>query len=88
MPKRPAPIAAILTRIAIVGLGLALFFEQLGARRLLHLDGSDAGVMMTPIYFISLLAPVFFLAALWAASNALVSYGTRGRASDRLSSER
>ncbi len=29
--------------------------------------------MMTPVYFISLLAPVFFLAALWAASNALVS---------------
>lgn len=73
MPKPPLPIAAIVTRIVVVGLGLALFFEQLGARRLLHLDGSDAGGMMTPVYFISLLAPVFFLAALWAASNALVS---------------
>jgi hypothetical protein len=61
------------TRIVVVALGLALFFEQLGARRLLHLDGSDAGVMMTPAYFVSLLAPVFFLAALWTASNALVS---------------
>jgi hypothetical protein len=55
-----------------VGLGLALFFDQAGARRLLHLDGSDAGVMMTPVYFVSLLAPVFFLAALWAASETLV----------------
>ena len=70
--KRPLPIAAIVTRVLIVGLGLALFFDQAGARRLLHLDGSDAGVMMTPVYFVSLLAPVFFLAALWAASETLV----------------
>jgi len=70
--KPTLPIAALLTRIVVLGLGLALFFEQAGARRLLHLDGSDGGVMMTPVYWISLLAPVFFLAALWAASDAFV----------------
>jgi len=59
------------TRIVIVGLGLALFFEQAGVRQLLHLEGAEGRVMMTPIYWISLLAPVFYLAALWAASEVL-----------------
>lgn len=72
MQKPALPIAALLTRIVVVGLGLALFFEQAGARRLLRLDGSDGRVMMTPVYWISLLAPVFFLGALWAASDAFV----------------
>jgi hypothetical protein len=70
--SKPAfPIAALLTRIAIVGLGVALFFEQAGARQLLHLDGPQGGVMMTSAYWVSLLAPAFFLLALWAASDAL-----------------
>jgi hypothetical protein len=73
MSKPTLPIAAIVTRIVVVGLGLALFFDQLGARRLLHLEGADGGVMATPAYWIGLLAPIFFLAALWVASNALVS---------------
>lgn len=72
MSKPALPIAALLTRIAIVALGLALFFEQAGARQLLHLDGSNGRVMMTPVYWVSLLAPAFFLMALWAASDALV----------------
>jgi Protein of unknown function (DUF2975) len=72
MPKPALPIAALLTRIVVFGLGLALFFEQTGARQLLHLDGYDGAVMMTPVYWISLLAPVFFLAALWAASDVFV----------------
>jgi hypothetical protein len=72
VPKPAVPIAAILTRIAVLGLGLALFFEQAGARHLLHLDGSDGRVMVTPVYWVSLLAPVFYLAALWAASDAFV----------------
>jgi hypothetical protein len=55
-----------------VGLGLALFFGQAGARQLLHLDGSDAPVMTTPVYWVSLLAPAFFLRALWVASDAFV----------------
>jgi hypothetical protein len=71
--SKPAlPVAALLTRIVVVGLGLALFFEQAGARQLLHLDGSDGRLMMTPVYWVSLLAPAFFLRALWTASDALV----------------
>lgn len=72
MRKPALSIAALVTRIAVVGLGLALFFEQAGARQLLHLDGSDGRVMMTPVYWVSLLAPAFFLIALWAASDTLV----------------
>lgn len=74
MSKPALPIAALLTRALAVGLGLALFFEQTGARQLLNLDrsGSDGRVMMTPVYWVSLLAPAFFLWALWAASDALV----------------
>jgi hypothetical protein len=66
------PIAALLTRFVVVGLGLALFFEQAGARQLLHLDESDGRVMLTPVYWVSLLAPAFFLGALWAASDVFV----------------
>ncbi len=72
MSKPGLPIAALVTRIAVLGLGLALFFEQAGARQLLHLDGSDGRVMTTPVYWISLLAPIFFLGALWAASDVFV----------------
>jgi hypothetical protein len=72
MSKPTLPVAAVLTRIVIVGLGLALFFEQAGARHLLRLEGTDGPVMMTPVYWVSLIAPVFFLAALWAASDVFV----------------
>ncbi|MDZ4741654.1 MAG: DUF2975 domain-containing protein [Alphaproteobacteria bacterium] len=71
MSRPRLPVSAIVTRIVIVGLGLALFFEQAGVRQLLHLEGAEGRVMMTPIYWISLLAPVFYLAALWAASEVL-----------------
>jgi len=69
--KRGFPISALLTRILAVGLGLALFTET-GARALLHLDGSKGPVMMTQVYWFSLLAPAFFLWALWSASEAFV----------------
>jgi len=72
MPKPAVPVAAVVTRVVVVGLALALFFEQAGARQLLHLDASDGRVMMTPVYWISLLAPIFYLTALWAASDAFV----------------
>ena len=72
MPKTTLPIAAILTRIVVLGLGLALFFEQAGARHLLHLDGSSGRIVMTSVYWVSLLAPIFYLAALWTASDAFV----------------
>ena len=60
--KPPIPITALLTRIAIVGLGVALFI------------GEAQGVAATSTWF-SLLAPAFFLAALWAASNTLAWIG-------------
>lgn len=81
MPKPALPSAALLIRIVTVGLGLALFFEQAGARQLLHLDGSDGRLVMTPAYWVSLLAPAFFLRALWVASDAFVRMG-RGDAFD------
>jgi hypothetical protein len=63
---------AIAIRVIIVGLALSLFFPQAGALSLLHLEGSGASVMLTPVYWVSLLAPVFFLAALKVASDAIV----------------
>jgi hypothetical protein len=56
----------------VVGLGLALFFEQAGARQLLNLDGSGGRLEMSPVYWVSLIAPAFFLRALWVASDAIV----------------
>jgi hypothetical protein len=72
MRKPTLPTAAVLTRVVAVGLGLALFFEQAGARQLLHLDGVSGPVMLTPVFWVSLLAPAFFLAALWSASDVFV----------------
>ncbi len=72
MTKRALPIGAILSRIVVFGLGLALLFEQAGALQLLHLNASGGSVMMTPVYWVSLLAPIFFLTALWMASNVFV----------------
>jgi len=71
MPKTTLPRAALLIRIFVFVVGLALFFEQAGARRLLRLEGAEDRVMTSPVYWVSLVAPIFFLAALWAASRAL-----------------
>lgn len=73
MLKPALPISAMLTRAVALGLALALFFEQAGARQLLHLDPAQGRIMTTPAYWVSLMAPAFFLAALWAASDAFVS---------------
>jgi hypothetical protein len=72
MPKRRLPAAAVVTRVVVLGLLLALFFERAGALRLLHLEGEPGGVMLSQVYWVSMLAPIFFLAALWAASDAFV----------------
>ncbi len=72
MAKFSLPSVALVTRVAILAFGLALFFEQAGARQLLHLDEAAGPVMMTPVYWTSLLAPAFFLWGLWAATNVLV----------------
>jgi hypothetical protein len=66
------PIAALLTRFMALALGLALFIGQVGASLLLRLDGVGGNVTVTPAALVNLLAPAFFLWALWAASNAIV----------------
>jgi hypothetical protein len=65
MSRFKLPATALLIRIAVLALGLSLFFEQAGARVLLHLDEGGGQMMMTAVYWVSLIAPVFFLAALW-----------------------
>lgn len=72
MPKFRLPVAALVTRAVVLLLGLALCFERGGARRLLHIEGTPDSGMMTSVYWVSLLAPIFFLTALWAASDAIV----------------
>lgn len=59
MPKLAIPSAALMIRIAIVGLGLALFL-------------GEAKEMSTPAFWIHLIAPAFFLWPLYAASGAFV----------------
>jgi hypothetical protein len=70
--KSRLPSAAILTRIVIITFGLALFFGQPAALAVLGLDGSHGRVTMMPGYLVSLLAPAFFLRALWVASDVFV----------------
>jgi hypothetical protein len=72
VPKGRLPFTAVLTRTVVLALGLSLFFEQAGARQLLHLDGPGGAAMMTPVYWVSLLAPIFYLWALVAASEVFV----------------
>jgi hypothetical protein len=63
MPKPSFSVGALLTRITVVALGIALFFPP----------GVTGGrLMTTPAYWVSLLAPAFFLVAVWSASTALV----------------
>jgi len=62
-------LAATVTRFVALSLGLALFFEQAGARHLLHLDHTPDRIMTTPAYWVSLLAPIFYLTALWQAAD-------------------
>jgi hypothetical protein len=71
MSKLSLPISVIVIRIAILAVWLSFFFEQAGARQLLHLDASDGPLLKTPAYWVSLVAPSFFLGGLWAASRAL-----------------
>ena len=71
MRKPALPAAAVVTRAVVLILGVALFFEQAGARQLLHLDPTGP-VMLTPAFWVSMVAPAFFLAALWRASDVFV----------------
>jgi hypothetical protein len=69
MTKSALPYASTITRGVVLVLGLALFFEQAGARHLLHLDDTPDPIMTTPTYWVSLLAPIFYLTALWSAAR-------------------
>lgn len=73
--KPPLPMSALLTRIAVVVLGLGLLSGQAGARQLLHLDGVADPLTASYVYWFSLLAPAFFLTAFWMASNAFACMG-------------
>jgi hypothetical protein len=72
MPKRRPSGPALAIRIAILILALALFIDQADARLLLHLDGVSGNLMRSSAYWVSLVAPAFFLTALQQASEALV----------------
>jgi hypothetical protein len=72
MARRRLPILALTTRITTVGLGCALFLEQVGVRQLLHLDRSTGQPVATSAHWVSLVAPACFLVALWAASGVFV----------------
>jgi hypothetical protein len=72
MPRPALPVAALVTRIVITGLGLALFFEQAGVREWRALGGSGRLEMRYVAGWVDLLAPAFFLWALWAASDVFV----------------
>jgi hypothetical protein len=58
--------------MAILILALGLFVDQADARLLLHLDGVNGDLLRSSAYWVSLVAPAFFLGALWQASEALV----------------
>jgi len=69
MPQPRRSATALLTRVATLCLGLSLFFDQAGAPHGLLAEAQNGPAMTTANYWISLLAPVFFLGALWAASG-------------------
>ncbi len=72
MPKPALPIAALFTRTVTVALSLALLFERVRAPQLLKFEGLDSRITATPVSWVSLLAPAFFLWAAWAASDVFV----------------
>lgn len=67
------PIATILIRLFTIGLGVAIFIDQSGAREFLHLGAGDSVASPAPGDWFGLLAPAFFLYALWSASGVFIS---------------
>lgn len=70
MAKSSVSTATFLTRLFVVGIGLVFVLDQFGARTLLGLDAQNGseGTINTA-YWINLIAPIFYLAALWCASS-------------------
>ena len=69
----------IFIRGMIILLGALLFLAEAGAREFLRLETAEEFVLMGFNHWISLVAPVFFLTALWFASGILTTAG-RGEA--------
>jgi hypothetical protein len=68
MGERSYSLAAVATRI-VVGLVALVLFLGPAIAKLLHLEGADELTMSTPAYWIGLVAPSFFLGALWSTSG-------------------
>ena len=66
MPKLPLPSAALATRVAVVVFGVALLVEQGITDNLLQPRPSLAAA---PGYGVDLLAPAFFVWALWESAT-------------------
>ena len=75
MSKPKLPAAAWLARIFTIALGLAVFLDQAGAGWLIDDYGPGEAELMSPAHWVELIAPAFFLWALWAASNVSVRIG-------------
>jgi len=66
MSKSAVSFPAALTRIIVVLFGVAVVARQIAVPMLLRSAGSDG---VSPTAWVTLLAPLFFLWALWAASD-------------------
>jgi hypothetical protein len=68
MRERSFSVAALVTRIVVGVVGLGLFMGP-ALVKLLHLEGPDAVGMMESEYWVGLVAPAFFLGALWMSAR-------------------
>jgi hypothetical protein len=77
MTKFPIPLStmSLVTKIAVVGLALAFISEQTAAIKALPFEIGEAShnFWMIPAFWVGLLAPGFYLCALWAASDVFAS---------------
>jgi hypothetical protein len=71
MSKPVSLSATLFIRGLILAFGLALFLDQIGAGQLLLLANLEGPLVPRPVFWITLIAPAFFLWALWAASGIL-----------------
>lgn len=70
MPTRPRRSnAALLTRIAVVALGLALFADQAGVAQMPGMHATGVAAVANPARWVELIAPACFLWAVWAAAG-------------------
>jgi hypothetical protein len=72
MPSLNATASALLIRLVTFGLGMAFLFEQAGTRQLLGIDPTDGPTLFTHAYWLGLVAPAFYLWAVWGASSVFI----------------